>query len=156
MFGGLYLLYLDFFKYEPFRLLCFVLSFFLLSLLYAISSYLSICFLDKNILILILFVNYLIEYNYSNNFIILSFMKKEPPPRRFPCEVSGSFFVTSHRLRRLKHSCGISITFHDHPSIAMCFDVSTFFCSTGFGTDRLKIPFSNFALMSSCFTSSPT
>lgn len=28
VFGGLYLLYLDFFKYEPFRLLCFFLSFF--------------------------------------------------------------------------------------------------------------------------------
>ena len=44
VFGGLYLLYLDFFKYEPFRFLCFVLSFFLLSLLYSITSYLSICF----------------------------------------------------------------------------------------------------------------
>ena len=47
VFGGLYLLYLESFKYEPFRLLCFVLSFFLMSLLYAISS----------------------VYNYSNNFI---------------------------------------------------------------------------------------
>lgn len=44
VFGGLYLLYLESFKYEPFRLLCFVLSFFLMSLLYAISPILSTCF----------------------------------------------------------------------------------------------------------------
>jgi len=65
VFGGLYLLYLESFKYEPFRLLCFVLSFFLMSLLYAISH----MFLEKFLFILLLLVNCCIVYNYSNNFI---------------------------------------------------------------------------------------
>ena len=55
VFGGLYLLYLESFKYEPFRLLCFVLSFFLMSLLYAITSVLSIYF--RNIFIYFIIVS---------------------------------------------------------------------------------------------------
>ena len=49
VFGGLYLLYLESFKYEPFRLLCFVLSFFLMSLLYTIQQLTNNNKINKNI-----------------------------------------------------------------------------------------------------------
>lgn len=76
MFGGLYLLYLDFFKYEPFRLLCFVLS--LLCSLFPFVVFIIFdnflfvnMFLEKILFILLLLVYCFIVYNYSNNYIIL-------------------------------------------------------------------------------------
>ena len=49
VFGGLYLLYLDFFKYEPFRLLCFVLSFFFVVFIIFDNFLFVNMFLEKNI-----------------------------------------------------------------------------------------------------------
>ena len=55
----------------------------------------------------------------------------------------------------LRHLTPDSHQCSNHPSIAIVFFVSTGFASF-FGTDSLRIPFSYFALISSCVRFSPT
>lgn len=70
VFGGLYLLYLDFFKYEPFRLLCFFSLSFDVFIICDKFRFVNM-FLDKILFIFILLVNCVVVYIYSNNYVIL-------------------------------------------------------------------------------------
>ena len=78
MFGGLYLLYLDFFVFRHSHLTFpFFLSLFLLSLLYSNTSVLSIPFCINFNFIFLLSISFQIVCNYSNFLFVFSFPDQE-------------------------------------------------------------------------------
>lgn len=93
-------------------------------------------------------------------------MRKESPLQNNHFSKTG-FISGQKKSCRMNYSCGSLLTLYnismpenrdyssDYPSIAMVFFVSTVWASF-FGMLSFRIPSSNFALMSSCVTSSPT